>query len=79
MKQQGALLTGCIAGADHVDNIEAQLKEVGIENISIEIRPESKQVLHYILSSRLLRWTRKVHGSGFLHIVPVCLGDCRKM
>ena len=45
MMEQAALLTGCIAGADHVDNIGAQLKEVGFENINIEIRPESKQLL----------------------------------
>ena len=45
MREQAALLTGCIAGADHVDNIEAQLKAVGFENVSIVLRPESKQFL----------------------------------
>lgn len=63
MKEQGELLTGCIAGADQVDKIEAQLKEVGFENISIEIRPESKQFLqqwfpdsgaeHYVASANI--------------------------
>lgn len=40
MKEQAALLTGCVSGADHVDNIEADLREFGFENVKIEIRPE---------------------------------------
>jgi C_GCAxxG_C_C family probable redox protein len=47
MKEQAALLTGCVAGADHVDDIEAQLRKVGFENISIEINPNSKQFLQH--------------------------------
>jgi arsenite methyltransferase len=63
MKEQTALLTGCIAGADLVDNIEAQLREVGFENVNIEIRPESKRFLqhwfpesgaeHYVASAHI--------------------------
>jgi len=47
MKEQAALLTGCVAGAEQVGNIEAQLREVGFENISIKIRPESKQIFQH--------------------------------
>jgi arsenite methyltransferase len=63
IKEQVALLTGCAAGSDPVDNIEARLREVGFENISIEIRPESKQLLqqwfpdsgadHYVASANI--------------------------
>lgn len=63
IKEQAALLTGCVAGADHVDTIQAQLREVGFENIRIEIRPESKQLLqqwfpesgadHYVASANI--------------------------
>jgi ubiquinone/menaquinone biosynthesis C-methylase UbiE len=63
MKDQAALLTGCVSGADHVDNIDAQLREVGFENIRIEIRPKSKQFLqqwfpdsdaeHYVASATI--------------------------
>ena len=47
MRQQAALLTGCVAGAERVDTIEAQLREVGFENISIAVKPESKQFLRH--------------------------------
>ncbi len=63
MKEQAALLTACVAGADHVDNIESQLKEIGFENIKIDIKPESKQILrdwfpdsgaeHYVASANI--------------------------
>jgi len=63
MKEQTALLTGCIAGADHVDSIKTQLEKIGFEKISIEIRPESKRLLqqwfpdsgaeHYVASANI--------------------------
>ncbi len=63
MKQQAALLTGCVAGADRVETMEAQLREVGFEKVHIVIRPESKQFLqhwfpdsgaeHYVASANI--------------------------
>ena len=63
MKKQAALLTGCVAGAESVENIEAQLRKVGFENISISIKPESKQFFqhwfpdsgaeHYVASANI--------------------------
>jgi arsenite methyltransferase len=47
IKEQTALMTGCMAGADHVDNIKAQLIEVGFQNVHIEIRPKSGQFLQH--------------------------------
>jgi arsenite methyltransferase len=47
MKEQAALLTGCVAGAGQVDEIEEQLIEVGFEEVNIEIRPKSKQFLQH--------------------------------
>ncbi len=63
IKDHAALLTGCVAGADQVDKIEAELGEIGFENIKIEIRPESKPFLqhwfpdsgaeHYVASANI--------------------------
>jgi C_GCAxxG_C_C family probable redox protein len=85
MKEQAALLTGCVAGADHVDNIEAQLKEVGFETVCIEIRPESKQFLqqwfpesgaeHYVASASIEARKPKIvslilpEGESWIHDV----------
>ena len=67
MKKQAALLTGCVAGADHVDNIKAQLREVGFENIGIKISPESKRFLQH--------W---FPGSGAEHYVASANIEARK-
>lgn len=44
-REQAALLTGCIAGAEHVDRIRQMLEEVGFVGIRIEIKPNSKELI----------------------------------
>jgi SAM-dependent methyltransferase len=45
LRQQAALLTGCIAGAERIDRLEAVLKAIGFEDIRIRIKPYSRQLI----------------------------------
>jgi ubiquinone/menaquinone biosynthesis C-methylase UbiE len=45
MREQAALLTGCIAGAGHIDKIRGLLKEVGFKEIKIELKARSKEMV----------------------------------
>ena len=45
MREQAALMTGCIAGAEHIDRIKFYLKEAGFQNIKIELKGHSKELV----------------------------------
>ncbi len=45
MRKQAALLTGCIAGAEHIDRIESFLKEVGFQDVKIELKDHSRELV----------------------------------
>jgi ubiquinone/menaquinone biosynthesis C-methylase UbiE len=45
MREQAALMTGCIAGAEHVDRIQYYLEEVGFKNVKIELKGHRKALV----------------------------------
>ncbi|MFZ0134700.1 MAG: arsenite methyltransferase [Desulfobacterales bacterium] len=45
MREQAALLTGCIAGAEHIDKIRDLLEEVGFVEVKIELKARSKELV----------------------------------
>ncbi len=45
LREQAALLTGCIAGAEHIDRVRSLLGEVGFVDVTIEIKPRSKELV----------------------------------
>jgi ubiquinone/menaquinone biosynthesis C-methylase UbiE len=45
MHEQAALLTGCIAGAEHIDKIRDLLEEVGFVEVKIELKARSKELV----------------------------------
>jgi arsenite methyltransferase len=45
LRQEAALLTGCIAGAEHIDRLEAILNDIGFEDIRIEVKSHSRQLV----------------------------------
>jgi len=45
MREQAALLTGCIAGAEHIDKIRGLLEEVGFNEVKIELKARSKELV----------------------------------
>lgn len=45
MREQAALLTGCIAGAEHIDKIRSLLEEVGFKEVKIELKARSKELV----------------------------------
>ena len=45
MHEQAALLTGCIAGAEHIDKIRDLLEEVGFMEVKIELKAHSKELV----------------------------------
>jgi arsenite methyltransferase len=45
MREQAALLTGCIAGAEHIDKIRGLLEEVGFKEVKIELKARSKELV----------------------------------
>ena len=45
MRQQAALLTGCIAGAEHIDRLRELLYEVGFLEVRIETKSYSKELV----------------------------------
>lgn len=44
-REQAALLTGCVAGAEHVDRLRSLLEEVGFTNVKIEIKARSRELI----------------------------------
>jgi ubiquinone/menaquinone biosynthesis C-methylase UbiE len=45
MREQAARMTGCIAGAEHIDRIRLYLEEVGFQNVKIELKAHSKELV----------------------------------
>jgi arsenite methyltransferase len=45
MRAQAALLTGCIAGAEHVDHLRTLMKSAGFEAIRIDVKAYSTQLV----------------------------------
>ncbi len=45
MREQASLLTGCIAGAEHIDKIRGLLEEVGFKEVKIELKARSKELV----------------------------------
>ena len=45
LREQTYLLTGCIAGAERIDKVKAQLAESGFENIQIRVRNQSRKLI----------------------------------
>jgi len=45
LQQQAALLAGCVAGAERVERLETMLHEIGFDDVCIEVRPQSREVI----------------------------------
>ena len=45
MRQQAELLTGCVAGAENVDNLKVMLEDIGFQEIRISLRAKSGEWL----------------------------------
>ena len=45
MRQQPEFLTGCIAGAEHIDRLRSLLGEVGFVDVNIEVNARSKEMI----------------------------------
>jgi len=45
LREQAALLTGCIAGAEHIDRIRDLLEKVGFKQVKIELKAYSKELV----------------------------------
>jgi len=45
LREQAELLTGCIAGAEHIDRIRDLLDAVGFNQVKIELKPYSKELV----------------------------------
>jgi len=45
MHEQAALLTGCIAGAEHIDRLRSLLDEVGFVDVKIEVKSQSREMI----------------------------------
>ena len=45
MREQAALMTGCVAGAEHIDRVQSLLEEVGFSNVSINLKAHSKELV----------------------------------
>ena len=45
LHKQAALLTGCVAGAEHIDRIRNLLGEVGFRDVKIELKAYSKELV----------------------------------
>ena len=45
MREQAALLTGCIAGAEHIGKIRGLLKEVGFKEVKSELKARSEELV----------------------------------
>ena len=45
LREQAAMLTGCIAGAEHIDRLRKLLEEAGFVNVTIELKPYSEELV----------------------------------
>ena len=64
LREQAALLTGCIAGAEHVDRVRNLLSGVGFQKVRIDLKPYSKELVrgwfpesgaeHYVASADIV-------------------------
>lgn len=45
LRDQAAMLTGCIAGAEHIDRVRRLLEETGFENVRIDLKAHSKELV----------------------------------
>lgn len=45
LREQAALMTGCIAGAEHVDRVRSLLANVGFRNVKIDLKAYSKELV----------------------------------
>jgi SAM-dependent methyltransferase len=45
LREQAALMTGCIAGAEHVDSVRSLLEAAGFENVEINLKAYSKELV----------------------------------
>jgi hypothetical protein len=45
LREKAALLTGCIAGAEHIERIRDLLHEVGFQEVKIELKAHSKELI----------------------------------
>jgi SAM-dependent methyltransferase len=45
LREQAALMTGCIAGAEHVDRVRNLMTEVGFQKVRIDLKPYSKELV----------------------------------
>jgi ubiquinone/menaquinone biosynthesis C-methylase UbiE len=45
LRENAALMTGCIAGAEHIDRIKRYLEEVGFKKVNIELKAHSKELV----------------------------------
>ncbi len=45
MREQAALITGCIAGAEHIDRVQILLEEAGFQNIKIDLKGYSRELV----------------------------------
>lgn len=45
LREQAAMLTGCVAGAEHIDRIRDLLNRIGFREIKIELKDYSKELV----------------------------------
>lgn len=45
MREQAAMMTGCIAGAEHIDRVRSLLAEAGFQNIEIDLKAYSPELV----------------------------------
>lgn len=45
MREQAALLTGCVAGAEHVDRLRDLLSAAGFQDVTIDVKDYSKKLI----------------------------------
>jgi len=45
LRQQAALVTGCVAGAEPMNHLESWLAEIGFGEIRIRVRPQSRELI----------------------------------
>ena len=45
LREQAALMTGCIAGAERVDKVRDLLEDTGFRNIKIDLKDYSKELV----------------------------------
>ncbi|HHP7234553.1 MAG TPA: arsenite methyltransferase [Desulfobacterales bacterium] len=69
LRQQAAMRTGCIAGAEHVDRIKALLMEAGFLDVKIELKTYSNKLISgWFPGSRAEDYV----ASADIHAVKTC-------